>query len=234
MQCLREFGKPADEFSRVEFSDDGRYEFSCSFGHETTTILQQQKFEILFDIGAHAILDGYYREAVSSFTSSLERFYEFSLRVLLEKASKSDELFQSCWKKVSNQSERQLGAFIFLWACNFDEPPELLPNGQVSFRNDVIHKGKIPTRGEAVQYGDTVLKVIRPKMHAIQDQFPTEVSKVTFYHLMNTRSIADNEKPVSTMCITTIVGLTSDRPSSQNQSLEEHLSQLAERRKMTA
>ena len=47
-------------------------QIKCSRSHETTAILQEQKFEILFDIGAHAILDGYYREAVSSFTSSLE------------------------------------------------------------------------------------------------------------------------------------------------------------------
>src|SRR5450759_1525283 len=114
MKCLQEFGRPSSEFSQIEFRDDGRYELKCSFGHETTTVLQQQKFEILFEIGAHAILDGYYREAVSSFTSSLERFYEFAIRVFLEKSSKSDDLFQSCWSKVSSQSERQLGAFVFL------------------------------------------------------------------------------------------------------------------------
>lgn len=54
----------------------------CSHGHKTTTIVQNPKYEILFDIGANAIVDGYYREAVSSFTSSLERFYEYSIKIL--------------------------------------------------------------------------------------------------------------------------------------------------------
>ncbi len=234
MQCFQEFGKPTDEFSHIEFRDDGRYEIKCSFGHETTTVLQQQKFEILFDIGAHAILDGYYREAISSFTSSLERFYEFALRVFLEKASKSDELFQSCWTKVASQSERQVGAFVFLWASNFDESPELLSNTQVSFRNEVIHKGKIPTREEAIRYGNSVLGVLRPKMHEIREHFSEEVSKVTFYHLRDCCSDSDNGKNVATMGISTIVSLTRGDDSHHTKSLEEHLVRLAECRKITS
>lgn len=233
MQCFQEFGKPTEEFSHVEFRDDGRYEIKCSFGHETTTVLQQQKFEVLFDIGAHAILDGYYREAVSSFTSSLERFYEFALRVFLEKDSKSDDLFQSCWKKVASQSERQLGAFVFLWASNFNEAPELLANSEVGFRNDVIHKGKIPTRTEAIRYGDSILSVLRPKMLAIREKFPQEVSRVTFYHLRDCRSDVDNGKTVSTMGVSTIVSLTHGEASHHNKSVEEHLAWLAEWRKIS-
>ena len=233
MQCFQELGRPTEEFSHVGFRDDGRYEIKCSLGHETTTVLQQQKFEVLFDIGAHAILDGYYREAVSSFTSSLERFYEFALRVFLEQASKSDELFQNCWKKVTNQSERQLGAFVFLWASNFGESPELLSNPQVSFRNEVIHKGKIPTSEESIRYGNSVLGVLRPKMLALRERFAEEVSKVTFYHLRDCRSDSDNGKTVSTMGVSTIVSLTCGEISHHTMSLEEHLIRLSEWRKIT-
>ncbi len=232
MQCFQETGKPSEEFSHVEFCDDGRYEVRCSFGHQTTTILQQQKFEVLFDIGTHAILDGYYREAVSSFTSSLERFYDFVLRIFLEKASGSDDLFQNCWKKVASQSERQLGAFVFLWASNFRELPVLLSSNQVSFRNDVIHKGKIPTKEEAIKYGDAVLDVLRSKIHKIKEHFPNEVMKVTFYHLRDSRSESDKGKQVSTMGISTIVSLTSGDTLHQQRSLDEHLAQLAVRRKL--
>ena len=233
MACLQEFGRPNNELSHVGFRDDGRYEIKCSFGHETTTVLQQQKFEVLFDIGAHAIIDGYHREAVSSFTSSLERFYEFALRVFLEKSSNSDEMFQKCWKKVASQSERQLGAFIFLWASDFGESPELLTNAQVSFRNEVIHKGKIPTSEEAVQYGNSVLGILRPKMLALREKFAEEVSKVTFYHLRDCRSDSDNGKTVSTMSIPTIVSLTCGETSHHSMSVEEHLLRLAEWRKKT-
>lgn len=232
MQCFQEFGKPTDEFSHVEFCDDGRYEIRCSFGHQTTTILQQQKFEVLFDIGAHAILDGYYREAVSSFTSSLERFYEFSLRIFLEKSSGSDALFQSCWKMVANQSERQLGAFVFLWASNFGELPTLLSNSQVNFRNDVIHKGRIPTKEDAIKYGNAVLDVLRPKILEIKGRFAEEVTKVTFYHLRDSRSDSDEGKQVSTMGISTIVSLTSGDSLRQQHSVEKHLIRLTEWRRL--
>lgn len=228
MQCLQEFGKPSNEFARVEFRDDGRYELTCSFGHRTTTILQQQKFEVLFEIGAYAILDGYYREAISSFSTSLERFYEFAARVFLENVSKSDTLFQNCWEKVASRSERQLGAFIFLWAHHFNEPPALLSNSQVAFRNDVVHKGKIPTRDNAINYGDSVLGILRPMLSALRSRFPEEVQKVTFYHLRDCRSESDDGRTVSTMGISTIVNLASGDINHQKKALNEYLLHLAE------
>lgn len=228
MQCLQQLGKPSNEFARVEFRDDGRYELTCSVGHTTITILQQQKFEVLFEIGAYAILDGYYREAVSSFSTSLERFYEFAIRVFLESISKADTLFQDSWKKVASRSERQLGAFIFLWAHHFNEPPALLSNSQIAFRNDVVHKGKIPTRDEAVKYGDAVLGILRPMLAALRCRFPEEVPKVIFYHLRDCRSESDDGRTVSTMSISTIVNLASGNVAQQKKVLSEYLVRLAE------
>lgn len=228
MQCLQEFGKPSNEFARVEFRDDGRYELTCSSGHTTTTILQEQKFEVLFEIGAYAILDGYYREAVSSFSTSLERFCEFAIRVFLESVSKTDALFQDCWKKVASQSERQLGAFIFLWAHHFNEPPTLLSNSQVAFRNDVVHKGKIPTRDEAVKYGDSVLCILRTMLSTLRGRLPEEVRKVTFYHLRDCRCESDDGRTVATMGISTIVNRASGDVAHQEKALTEYLVHLAE------
>ena len=228
MRCQQEFGKPSNEFDRFEFRDDGRYERTCSLGHTTTTILQQQKFEVLFEIGAYAILDGYYRDAVLSFSTSLERFYEFAIRVFLESNSKSDKLFQDCWKKVASQSERQLGAFIFLWAHHFNKQPELPSKSQVGIRNGVVHKGKIPTREEAVKYGDAALADLRPMLAALRCRFPEEVIKVTLYHLIDCRTGLDIGRTVSTMGITTIVNRASFEADQQTKSLSEHLVRLAE------
>jgi len=232
MKCSHELGKPTEGLSRVEFCDNGRYEITCSHGHKTITVLQQHKFEVLFDIGAYAILDGYYREAVSSFTASLERFYEFSIRVFLEKATSSDDLYQNCWKKVSSQSERQLGAFIFLWASFFKEVPAILSNEQVKFRNDVIHKGKIPTRDEAVKYGNVILEVLRPKIRMLQEKLPKEVNKAIFYHLRNRLSNADKGKQISTMSIKTIVSLSCGEAAHHKKTLEECLVGLSKWRKI--
>jgi len=224
MECSTASGQPNAHFA--EFRDDSRYEHTCSNGHRTTTILQQQRFEILFEIGAHAILDGYYREAVSSFTSSLERFYEFAIRVFLDNASCPDTVVQECWKRVSSQSERQLGAFIVLWAATFKTTPNLLPQKSVELRNDVIHKGRIPTRDMVIKYGVAVLEVLRTQISAIQSQFPNEVQRATLSHLSGSRNDSDKDKTVATYGLRTIVSLMVGEPSHHSKSLEEHLAEL--------
>jgi hypothetical protein len=221
MQCFREKGKPSEEFSFVEFRDDGRYEFTCTNGHRTTTILQQQKFEILFDIGAYAILDGYYREAVSSFTSSIERFYEFYIKVIAIEKGIDKDTFMASWKMVSKKSERQLGAFIFLYTLEHGKPPNLLSNANVEVRNDVIHKGKIPTKAEALNYGNAVLSVARPILKELKENYKDSVSKTVSQHLMNCRSHNDKDKPVATLAMRTIVSLSVAEPALDEQTLEE-------------
>ncbi len=64
----------ADLDFEVELNNDNIHEFVCPKGHRTFTQLQEQKFEILFDIASLALIDGYTKEAVSSYSSSLERF----------------------------------------------------------------------------------------------------------------------------------------------------------------
>lgn len=228
MLCLHESKRLPGEYNRVEFCDDGRYEITCSYGHNTTTILELQKFEVLFDIGAHAILDGYYREAVSSFTSSIERFYEFAIRVMLESTGVSDELYIKTWKEVSNQSERQLGAFIFLWTSYLKENPQLLSTKQASFRNAVIHKGKIPTKEEAIEYGNEVLNLLRPKMQVLQERFPSSVEKIVSHSFCENPSTENQENPIFRFWMATIVNLKARANQLQCLSLREHLAHLDE------
>jgi len=229
MKCLQAYGEAGVKFARVSVRDDGKYELTCSHGHRATTVLQQQKFEVLFDIGAHAVLDGYYREAISCFAASLERFYEFSIRALLSRTSGSDGLFKTCWKSVSSQSERQLGAFIFLWASIFDAPPALLSIKHVGFRNDVIHKGKIPTMEEAIVFGDSILNVLRPNIVALCAQLPDSVKQVVFYHLRDAQE-SGATYPYATLCLSTIVSLSNRDASHHEGNLKHHLGKLLERR----
>lgn len=234
MACFQELGHPTFEFATLEFRDDGRYEVCCSRGHKSVTILQQQKFEILFDIGANAIIDGYYREAVSSFTSSMERFYEFCIKVFCTKRKLEHSVFSKTWKEVSNQSERQLGAFLFLWASEFGEVPVLLSNTDTKFRNDVIHKGKIPTKEEALKFGNAILNIIRPKIEQLKISYSKEISTVTFEHILSCSKLNDSQVPGGTMCVNTIVSLSSGEESHNKQSLEEALSGVSKWREIVS
>lgn len=143
-------------YVNVETRDDNVYKLECRKGHKTLAFFQKPKFEILFDLDAMALLDGYQREAVSSFAASLERFYEFCIEVFLENKSITTEQYSNIWKLVSNQSERQLGAYYFLYLCEFNETSIPFGNNQTSFRNKVIHKGYIPTGNEVMKYAEYV------------------------------------------------------------------------------
>jgi hypothetical protein len=225
-QCMREDIASAMITATVEFRDDGRYEIKCLKGHSSVTLLQQQKFEVLFDIGAYAIVDGYYREAVSSFTSALERFYEFFIKVVCISKGINWEKTLEAWKEVSNQSERQLGAFIFLHLQEIGNKPTLLSNSEVKFRNEVIHKGKIPSKIEAIKYGQAIPDVVRPLLMTLKTNYSGAVGTATFHHLSNTRNPSDDGLNVATVCVPTILSLSNGEPVHDQRSLEDAISQL--------
>lgn len=216
-------GETPEVIGVAEFRDDGRYEVTCPNGHNSATILQQQKFEVLFDIGAYAIVDNYYREAVNSFTSSLERFYEFFIKAVLLDKGIEDSTFLQTWKMIASQSERQLGAFVFVYLTEFKSPPTLLNPKNVQFRNDVIHKGKIPTRQEALAYGQSVLNVVRPILKQVKELYPSGVQKTVSQHLEQCRGGADANRGASLMCIETILSLSNATPGRDERTLEECL-----------
>lgn len=229
MECLRTYGVRdmqsfQDAITWVEFSDDGRYEITCDRGHQYLVLLQQKKFEVLFEIGANAILDGYYREAVSSFTASLERFCEFCIRVFMKQNTTSEQTL-SIWKKVANQSERQLGAFIFLWTYCMGTEPWMLKDKLVSFRNNVVHKGQIPSRQEAVNYGKAVLEVIRPMMRVLKKQFPEDVKAVASDHLRAMKRSTD-KVPSVTLTMNSILSLSRPVTDEKLPTFEEHLEEI--------
>lgn len=222
-QCMVEDVATARPIATIAFRDDGRYATVCPKGHTSVTILQQQKFEVLFEIGAYAIVDGYYREAVSSFTSSLERFFEFFIRASLLEKGIVETVIGESWQRVASQSERQFGAFIFMYASDFGTPPPTLSNSRVSFRNEVIHKGKIPSFEEAVDYGQAVLDILRPVLREAKEKYPEGVSKTIFQHLRQCRASEDDGRAVSTICIPTIISLSAGESSHDKKSLEEAL-----------
>jgi len=165
-QCLKDkFDSTGLSIVSIEVSDfvlddSGIIPLECENGHKYAFVFCSAKFELLFDVGMKALVDGYPREAVSSFVASLERFYEFYIGYILEKEGVSRGVFESSWKKVSNQSERQLGAYIFLYTLIEGSTPNLLSSNESGFRNKVIHKGYIPTIKEAEEFGRFIYDLI--------------------------------------------------------------------------
>lgn len=176
-------------------ADDGKYEVHCAAGHISTVIVDNVKFELLFELGLNALVDGYPREAVSSFASALERFYEFYWRVVATFHSIPTEHAGGAWKVVAKQSERQLGMYVtagllLTKMC----PPLLNPNQEVKFRNNVIHGGYIPTIDEAVAFGDVVMRLINDSLTTLRTLTP-EALIATYEHL----SPNEKEQPKTTL-----------------------------------
>jgi len=207
MQCFKERGQPDDVLYPAELQDSGLYRLVCRTGHETFTCVQEQKFEVLFELALNAIVDGYYREAVASFSSSLERFYEFYVRVLCVKRGLDEATVASAWKPIAKQSERQFGVYVFTYLLENGSVAAQLPEAQVAFRNEVIHNGKIPSRDEAVKYGQAVLHVIAPILDVLKKDEDEHVGKVVLAHIQRTRQQVDGAPNISFMSIATTVSI---------------------------
>lgn len=154
---------------------DGRLTLLCEHGHETVVKMPIPQFELLFDFGCSALLDGYSREAITTFASSWERFEEFACRFLLARRNVSSEGVDAWWKEVVTSSERQRGSFVALWIAEFFEPPPLLPDKLTKLRNDCVHKGRIPSENEARVYSQAVLRAEVRGIIALRNCFDSEL-----------------------------------------------------------
>lgn len=243
MQCFQEQGQPSFDFQPVEIRDDGLYSSTCNNGHTTLTVIQEQKFEVLFDFGSMALIDGYPREAVTSIAASLERFYEFYVFTTCLKHNIDAYEFQKAWKHVANQSERQFGAYLFAYLIdhNGGEPP-VIDNEKPEmdgiskkktitwkeFRNAVVHKGYIPSASETMKYGNIVYLHLNMLILDLKERSGEYIQKATFHHLARANQAADGQV-VSTMSIPTLVSLT--RGEEPPESFEKALESIAEYRK---
>lgn len=211
----------------VEIRDDHLYKITCPNGHESVTLLTVQRYEMLFEIGAYAVVDGYYREAISSFTSSLERYYEFFIKTILTAQCKATAEVEKSWKNVSNQSERQLGGYIFTHLLAFGVTPSQVENSLVKLRNEVIHKGKIPSRDEAIKYGEHILSLIREGIKKLRHFHQDAVTEMIRQSICITN---EKDGKVGTLTIPTILNLIVSGDDYHNRSLVDAIQEIEKNR----
>lgn len=156
----------------VSLRDDQIYVSTCTQGHKEVTHYNHHKFDMLYMSALNALVDGYYRDAVTTFAACLERFYVFYAEAVLWRHGITAEAFDEA-KEVVWQSERQLGLFVAAYLLATAKAPADIDSRQVKmqqpgtkksfkkFRNDVVHNGLIPTEDEAKQVGDIVFRYIQ-------------------------------------------------------------------------
>jgi ABC-type phosphate transport system permease subunit len=94
------------------------------------------------------------------------------------------------------------------------------------FRNDVIHRGKIPNRSEAVAYGEAVLSVVRPALSVAKQRFANGVNQLVAQHLIRTHQTLKPGARVATSCMPTILSLSRGEAAQLDGSLEKALASL--------
>lgn len=219
---------PCRQHTRLFFvQDSSLYEFECPEGHQSVAVLQTPRHEVLAMIASNAILDGYFRESIASFAASLERFYEFVIRVVCRSKLIQKDNINNFWKLISKQSERQFGSFAMLWTLEMGTPPKTLSTKMIELRNKVIHQGKVPTREECIGYGQEVLDIISGLEQEVRQRFPVHHKEELRAVCASVKSIHGDKE---------IIRLNIDSPLRQviNEkiSLEESLNRLNEGREI--
>lgn len=149
----------------------------CNCGHETVIIVNELLFETLLHVAFDDFDNQYYRESVFNFSAAQERFFEFVIGLLCFESEPDYSEYKNVWKNIENQSERQLGAFIFLYFRRFHDVPFLKTDfeNNSKIRNKVIHKGKTPTREETKNYGSFVINTIHSALKNILEQLEPSI-----------------------------------------------------------
>jgi hypothetical protein len=190
--------------------EDGLYTGKCPNGQDLLLATQTLPYEMLFEIALNAIGDGYYREAVSSFAASLERFFEFGIRVIARKCDVRTETFSVGRKIVAKQSERQFGAYVFLYIAEFKSVPQLISSKMTELRNDVIHKGKLPDKKEALAYGDAVYVAIQESVRQLRKTNSDQVAHILGEHVAKVSEKMGDKYPRTFQVTTTALNIIED------------------------
>ena len=162
--------KPAFNPIFGELDDSGYIHVNCDQGHYGVVIYDARRYEVLIESAAKAYVDGYTNEVVAVMSAALERTYEFYIRVSCRAKGISDDALESAWKGVSPQSERQFGAFQFLYLIDHGQPFKL-DKTITETRNSIIHKGRIARESEAVSFAENVFKHVRAIEDSIRSKF---------------------------------------------------------------
>lgn len=211
-----------------EVEDSGSYEVVCQNNHRSLVNIQNPKFEILFEFGCKALLDGYTIQSVANFASSIERFHEFCIKVFLSDRGSGSE-FDETWKSVNNQSERQLGAFLFLYLEKLKElPPEFIRDGGdkswISFRNKVLHKGVIHKYEDVKNKGRDVFNYIRGVRSKLSQNFSASTHQVILQDLAKKSRVQSDIKNITQLLPTVL--------SFNNNDFEQGLERMRKYRKL--
>lgn len=226
MECQKELGHPSFEPIIADYYEEASAFIECSRGHKSAILLQSQKFEVLLESAANALIEGYTLEAASSLSSAYERFFEFAINVFCKSSKIQKESIEETFKQVSKQSERQVGAFLFLHLLVFGTSYTL--NQKIpKQRNKIIHQGYIPTPDEVIKLGELIYGEILLISKLLSEKLANEMQQVVMDTLQVRNERIPGEMPRATTTGTMFFSLAS---AERKETFQEALSSYTESR----
>lgn len=206
----------------LPISDDLYYTFTCDNGHFNKYSVGNTRYGLLFESGLYAFLDGYNREAVSSFYVALERFYEYIVSMCFVYDCNFSFSDLENLKKTVYLSERMYGVFCSVYMMKFkkafvpfdnkDFLKEInvsfpgFENSPVKFRNKIIHEGYIPSEQEILNYAKAVSTFIIKITNDICDIDPKAFFNFHMLNIQQKREKGKDDYTISNIILPTYIG----------------------------
>lgn len=154
-ECLEKVtDKNKIECLYVKSINENLYKKKCSKGHEKSIILEEHKFEVLFEGGAIALLDSDYKKAIQYFYYSLEYFYEFSIELILTNNKIKYDDYKNLWNSIRINRENLIVAYSFLYLREFKEEPDIIKEYFKDLKEKVIGLEYSPDYKETFAFGE--------------------------------------------------------------------------------
>jgi hypothetical protein len=139
----------------VDVTNDGAYSAICKRGHEMNVVLQNPRFELMFESACMALGEGYFHQAVASFAASLDGFQTFLVGVACRHVGVSTDLTEFV-KDEARRSERQPAAVALGYAALIGARYPFMSHKRREFRGQVVHEGYFPTFEETLDFAGAV------------------------------------------------------------------------------
>jgi hypothetical protein len=206
----------------ADYYDEHIIKAKCPMDHAVVAIVQNPKFEILLETGSDSLIVGQTLQASAAFSSARERAFEFATQVLLRKLGVSREQYQVMFKHMTNQSERQFGAFLATYLAVTNRP--FNPNNEIpTFRNNVIHKGKVPYPDAAHSFCSSVFNEIRNLCETLRSECKEQITEIITQQNAELVTKLGAQTRIATIALNSIYSIISDpAPDNFDSALEKY------------
>ncbi|MBX3126105.1 MAG: hypothetical protein KF718_05290 [Polyangiaceae bacterium] len=162
LECDRDAGAPRQRvWAYGEISDTGIHSVSCPNGHDSQyRLVFEAPHELLLDVGALALLDGYLRECVSGFAAALEQSFEFFVEANLSARGVPAEEVRRLLS-TNRRDQRRAGMISLCYLQETGRAFPFLQSKRAEFRNKVIHNASWPSREEVVDFARYVCDALK-------------------------------------------------------------------------